>query len=149
MRIYYAHPVEIYSTIRERKELEIIRRNFPGAEIVNPATFQHSSGWSHGFLNLVDSCGLVVCSDFDGFVTAGVAAEVEHVLSQGKPVYRLDWRTEELVNINEVKEALSITETRLLSEALTQLMLDDVEMVGIIRVKWKGFFLGDFVHNFK
>ncbi len=140
MRIYYAHPVEIYSTIRERKELEIIRRNFPGAEIVNPATFQHSSGWSHGFLNLVDSCDLVVCSDFDGFVTAGVAAEVEHVLSQGKPVYRLDWRTEELVNINEVKEALSITETRLLSEALTQLMLDDVEMVGIIRVKWKGCF---------
>ena len=45
------------------------------------------------FFQLIDTCDLVIYGDLGGFVTAGVANEIEYALRQGKPVYRIDWRT--------------------------------------------------------
>jgi len=42
MRIYYAHPMEIYHTPREFKEIEVIKRHYPQAEIINPLIFKIS-----------------------------------------------------------------------------------------------------------
>jgi len=60
LRIYYAHPVEIYNTPRELYEASLIKELFPGAEIINPADFQELPGVSHEtmdiFFNLIDSC---------------------------------------------------------------------------------------------
>lgn|GEM_PF-1618801 len=141
MRIYYAHPIETYRTVRERRELEIIRERFPEAEIVNPSIIRHPHEDIEFFLNLVNSCDIVVYSDLGGFITAGVAVEIEHALSLGKPVYRLDWRTEELIKVSEVKGPLTIEESRALADALTYLVLDDTELAYFIRGKWKGKFM--------
>jgi len=84
---------------------------------------------------------VVVYSDLGGFVTTGVASEVEHALSKGKPVYRLDWRTGEITKINELGKAISITESRALIDALNYLLLDEVELAHMINSRWKGNFL--------
>ena len=39
MRIYYAHPMEIYGSPREAKEIMLIKKFFPDAEIINPSDF--------------------------------------------------------------------------------------------------------------
>ena len=136
MRIYYAHPMEIYHTPREFKEIEIIKRYYPQAEIINPAHFQDRPGALHSnidfFYNLVDSCDILIYSDLGGFVTAGVALEVKRALEQGKPVYRLDWRTGELIQVHELKNALSLEETQSIIDAMAYLALDDVEIANII-----------------
>ncbi|MHC1628138.1 MAG: hypothetical protein ACXQTI_04850 [Candidatus Nezhaarchaeales archaeon] len=136
MRIYYAHPVEIYHTPREFKEIEIIKRHYPQAEIVNPAYFQDKPGALHSnidfFYSLVDSCDILIYSDLGGFVTAGVALEVKRALEQGKPVYRLDWRTGELTQIRELRNVLSLEETQSIIDAMIYLALDDVEIASII-----------------
>ena len=76
LKVYYAHPVETYDTIRERKEVEFIKKFFPNAEVVNPADFQDLTGISHGdmdfFFQLIDTCDLVIYSDLGGFVRLGL-----------------------------------------------------------------------------
>jgi len=138
LRIYYAHPIEFYHTAREYKELEIIREHFPGAEIVNPSTIRHPHEDIEFFTSLVDSCDIVVYSDLGGFITAGVATEVEYALDHDKPVYRLDWRTGEIVEVKEIKDVLTVEESRALIDIASYLLLDDVELAKLIKDKWRG-----------
>jgi len=79
MRIYHAHPVTTYGTERERVEQEIIVKHFKGCTIVNPAYFAQmvDHGDTEFYLNLVDSCDVVVYSDIAGFLTAGVARKLK------------------------------------------------------------------------
>ena len=46
LKVYYAHPVETYDTIRERKEVELIKKFFPNAEVVNRSRFPRFDGGS-------------------------------------------------------------------------------------------------------
>ena len=57
-RVYYAHPIGTYETIRERIELELITSAFPGAEIINPSEFADVASHTvmDEFHELVASC---------------------------------------------------------------------------------------------
>ncbi len=136
-RIYYAHPMEIYYTPREHKELEIIKKHFPNAEIINPALFQDKTGAIHSnmsfFYELIDSCDILVYSDLGGFITTGVQMEIKRALERGKPVYRLDWRTRQLIRVFEIKDALSLEETQVLTDVMLRLSIDDVELAYVVR----------------
>lgn len=133
-RSYYAHPKEIYYTEREFKELEIIKRSFPVVEIINPAEYQESPYRPHSdmsfYYGLINSCDIVVYSDLAGFLTAGVAQEVKYALDHGKEVYRLDWRTGQLIKVQEVpkEKMLNIEESQLLLDAIFSTFLDDTEI---------------------
>ncbi|RLF08021.1 MAG: hypothetical protein DRJ69_06590 [Thermoprotei archaeon] len=131
-RIYYAHPIGTYGTVRERIELELIASAFPGAEVVNPSEFADMA--SHAvmdeFRELVASCDVLVYSDVAGFVTAGVA---EEALRSSKPVYRLDWRTGELIEVREVTDKLSVEDTRRLFHLMERFNLDDVAIGRLVR----------------
>jgi len=43
MKVYYSHSMKTYGTEVEKKEMAIIKREFPNAEIVNPPSFEGNS----------------------------------------------------------------------------------------------------------
>ena len=92
MRVFYSHPMKIYGSAAERREIALIERRFPGCEIVDPSAHQSSGEPGRGteyYLGLVDSCDCLVFSRLFGYVTEGVKPEVDHALSKGKQVYEL------------------------------------------------------------
>src|SRR5467141_491679 len=70
MRVFYSHPMKLYGSAAEKREIALIEKRFVGYE-------------------LVDSCDCLVFSRLYGNVTGGVKPEVDHALSKGKPVYEL------------------------------------------------------------
>jgi hypothetical protein len=92
MRVFYSHPMKLYGSAAERREVSLIQQRFVGCEIVNPSALQTSAEPGREieyYLGLVDSCDCLVFSRFFGYVTEGVKPEVDHALSKGKPVYEL------------------------------------------------------------
>jgi len=92
MRVFYSHPMKLYGTAAERRELALIQGRFAGWEIVDPSALQSSAEpgrETEFYLGLVDSCDCLVFSRHFGYITEGVRPEVEHALSKGKPVYEL------------------------------------------------------------
>ena len=92
MRVFYSHPMKLYGTATERRELSLIERRFTGSEIVDPSAHQSSAEpgrETEYYLRLVDSCDCLVFSRHFGYVTEGVKPEVDHALSKGMPVYEL------------------------------------------------------------
>jgi hypothetical protein len=92
MRVFYSHPMKLYGTDAERREIALIEKRFVGCEIVDPSALE--SGAAPGreteyYLSLVDSCEYLVFSRLFGYITEGVKPEVEHALSNGKGVYEL------------------------------------------------------------
>jgi hypothetical protein len=91
--IYYAHPMKLYGTPWEQKELAQIRKRFPRRRIVNPASYEEHPEKLRdtvGFcLKLVEGCEIIVFRRFFGKVTAGVGKEVNHAVKLGKPVYEI------------------------------------------------------------
>jgi len=92
MRVFYSHPMKIYGSAAERREISVIEERFVGCEIVNPSAYQSSAEpgrETEYYLRLLDSCDCLVFSRLFGYVTEGVKPEVDHALSKGKPVYEL------------------------------------------------------------
>jgi hypothetical protein len=92
MRVFYSHPMKLYGTEAERREIALIEKRFVGCEIVDPSTLQPGAEAGRDteyYLSLVDSCDCLVFSRLFGYVTEGVRPEVEHALSKGKQVYEL------------------------------------------------------------
>jgi hypothetical protein len=92
MRVFYSHPMKLYGSAAERREISLIEKRFVGCEIVDPSTLQPSTEpgrVTEYFLGVVDSCDCLVFSRLFGYLTEGVKPEVDHALSKGKPVYEL------------------------------------------------------------
>lgn len=92
MRVFYSHPMKLYGTATERRELSLIGQRFAGSEIVDPSANQSAAEpgrETEYYLRLVDSCDCLVFSRYFGYVTEGVRPEVDHALSKGMPVYEL------------------------------------------------------------
>lgn len=94
MNIYYAHHQWKYGTKIEEYELSVIRRYFPHARIINPATDISVDGMDESdimkvCLKEVDKADIVVFSALDGCVGSGVYQEVTRAKSIGKVLYFL------------------------------------------------------------
>jgi hypothetical protein len=92
MRVFYSHPMKIYGSATERREISLIRNHFIGCEIVDPSEHPASAepgGETEYYLRLVDTCDCLVFSRLFGYVTEGVKPEVEHALSKGMQVFEL------------------------------------------------------------
>jgi hypothetical protein len=92
MRVFYSHPMKLYGSATERREISLIEKRFVGCEIVDPSAHQRNADpgrETEYYLRLVDSCDCLVFSRYFGNVTEGVKPEVDHALSKGKPVYEL------------------------------------------------------------
>jgi len=92
MRVFYSHPMKIYGTEAERREIALIERRFAGCEVVDPSAYQ--AGLEPGretefYLRLLDSCDCLVFSRYFGYITEGVKPEIERALAKGIPTYEL------------------------------------------------------------
>ena len=100
MKAYYAHPVSLYNTAQEQRDLALIAQL--GFEVVNPNSFECDSGYQAAkaasptkdgmsyFTAIVQGCDLMVFRAFaDGSIPAGVVKEIRDAQAQGKPVMEL------------------------------------------------------------
>lgn len=88
MKLYYAHAICIYRSTTEEDETSRIRRQFPGAEIISPASYENDPEKRRDTLAfcfaLIEKTDAVIYTRLFGKVTSGVGAEVNHA-----PVYEL------------------------------------------------------------
>ena len=101
--IYYAHPMSWYGTDNERADMQVLRQEWPGVEIINPsapdivdefeAWKQHGQNWltpMNFFTDLVKNSEALAYRPYrDGKVGAGVAQEILHAHVWGLPIYQL------------------------------------------------------------
>jgi hypothetical protein len=111
-KIYYAHMMHEYGTEAERANLDLIRKAFPGAEILNPADFQNSSDMKY-YLGLERSCDAVVFSKTDGKIGAGVGEEVNDAINRKCEVFEL-LRGGGVQRVTESVEHLDVPQTKAL-----------------------------------
>lgn len=94
MKIYFAHPVSDYGQPREKACLDLIKKHFPDAEILNPNQLVHNEAYKtqgmEYFENLVQSCDALVFTGFeDAEVGMGVFREAEVMGLKGGKIYEL------------------------------------------------------------
>jgi hypothetical protein len=92
MRVFYSHPVRLYGSDAERREIAQIEKRFVGSEVVDPSAHRSSAGAEREtefYLRLVDGCDCLVFSRSFGYITEGVRKEVDYALSKKKQVYEL------------------------------------------------------------
>ena len=126
MKIYFGHSRMTYGTEMEKKAIEIIKKYYPGCEIVNPNIPEHQEGclkylggdFTPGeemkyFLDLTEPCDVgCFLQYYRGRWSAGSAAECNHMGMGRKPVFEIDLSKESLIEIEKVVHALSFEETR-------------------------------------
>lgn len=110
MNIYYAHPLNLYNTKQEERDVYFLRMLFQESTIVNPNSPDidalYKTTWSmEVFFDLIKECDLFVFrATPSGRITAGVAAEINVAIEYGIPVLELPSMI--------VSRAMSIEETR-------------------------------------
>ena len=126
MRVYYAHSQSEYKTPKADKVVRGLR--LLGLDVVNPSDGLHvdtvvqmyDDGCSSDqvmqyFLDIVDTCDVLVFSRvhgcIDGSITAGVAREIQHAIQSGKLALEV------ADSMDVLARTLSVGETRRLLEA--------------------------------
>jgi len=80
-KIYYAHPISLYNTPQEERDLEFLKFLWPDTEVYNPnSEFDYERYKEYGmewFFERIGDCDLVVFRPFpDGKIGAGVWDEI-------------------------------------------------------------------------
>lgn len=82
MRIYYAHHLWKYNTTIEQYEIDLIKKTFPEAKIVNPNTDieqnREESEIMSDCIESVESCDALVFSSLDGVIGKGIFDEINN-----------------------------------------------------------------------
>lgn len=107
MKVYYAHPLTLYNTAQEQRDLVLLQRLF--GEVVQPNQPGHDDAYRQlgmrYFWQLAAGCDLVVFRAFpDGSIPAGIAGEIAEAQEQGVPVLELPNQLE--------RRSLSLSQTR-------------------------------------
>jgi len=78
--LYYAHSKRTYGTRKEKKELKLLRKQFPGYEIINPRNLVFLSYDENEIMkecrSIVRQAAVVVASEYDGHIGRGVFEEL-------------------------------------------------------------------------
>ena len=80
--IYYAHPITIYNTPQEERDIDTITKIFPSQTIYNPSKDTKSNeGYKQNgmeyFLKIVDKCNILIFRGIpNNYIPAGVMSEI-------------------------------------------------------------------------
>lgn len=123
-RLYFGHPINVYSTSLEAALLARIAVAFPDWEVENPNQKKHDEGYErykretgngmdYYTIEVLPSCDGGVFLPFrDGAWGAGVFREAEAIASRGCPVWTISPEGEVLaVDLSKVR-VLSVADTR-------------------------------------
>lgn len=97
MKAYYAHPLSLYNTAQEKRDLALMAAL--GIEVFNPNSFECDAGYKAAaaasptgngmgfFTGIIKGCDMVIFRGFlDRSIPAGVAKEIRDAQGQGKAV---------------------------------------------------------------
>ena len=101
MKVYYAHPVSLYDTKVEKRDIELLQKL--GFEVVNPNAPEHTAAYGQRkrdgitkdngfeyFVELAATCDLCAFRAFpSGDIGSGVGKEVASFIFADKPVIEL------------------------------------------------------------
>lgn len=119
MRIYYAHPMVMYGSIKELEDLKFIQKKYPEAEIINPSSIKpNDPNDSMGvYLRTVKTCDLLICRKIPNApFTGGIGKEINHALENGIKV--LEIKNKNFITIKKEVEFLSRKESNLLFDKM-------------------------------
>jgi nucleoside 2-deoxyribosyltransferase len=92
--IYYAHPMNLYDTKQEQRDIETLEKI--GFTILNPNQKIHQVECKKRedvmdyFFELISDCDAIAIRSFpDGMLSAGVAAELDYAIRLGLPAIEL------------------------------------------------------------
>jgi hypothetical protein len=106
--IYYAHSKRIYGTDVEKRELEIIRKAYHTAIILNPSNLGWKSepDWYHWMQNEFPKTDLVIFSDWNEFIGKGVYFEIEEAKRLSIPIKYLgpDGKITKYFRLGKIRE---------------------------------------------
>lgn len=106
-KVYYAHPVSIYNTKQEERDILLLKKlDF---EISNPNELKHQKGYQKEGMNyfnsVIENCNFLCFRSFpNGDIPAGIAKEIEYAKSLNKIIFELP--------SGILKRILSIEQTR-------------------------------------
>lgn len=131
----------MYGTEYERRDLEVIMKYFPEAEITNPAKIKFKHKWLMPlYENLASLHDVIIYRPIVGrFITSGVYEEIKAGLWKGVKIMRISKKNNETVleEINTVKDyPLSLKESNLLGKVLS--LIDEqylIEEVSSLRAR--------------
>lgn len=88
--IYYAHPLSLYNTLQEARDVVLLRSL--GFHVINPNAPEHQEGYKKKgmsyFFNLANSCDALAFRAFpDGKIGAGIVGEMKAM--EAKPIIEL------------------------------------------------------------
>ena len=122
--LYFAHPMDTYSTPLEEVLLEAIQNKFPDYHIENPNQEYHQEGcrrWqeetSHGmsyfYKELLPKMDILVLLAFeDNMIGAGVYGEANKMVEMNKPIYEISRSGNIEKAVIDENRKLSIEETK-------------------------------------
>jgi hypothetical protein len=109
MKIYYAHHLWKYGTEIEAWELDLIRKRFPGCEIINPNGAIEQGRPAEDImadcLQKVRECDVLVFSSLSGVIGKGVYRELLEASQHSVPVFHLHHGEvhDEWLNVEKMK----------------------------------------------
>lgn len=107
MRLYFAHPVNVYNQPLEQEIVKLIKQRIHGVEVENPNQPHHQEGYkkwsarqkesdtkhkgmSYFYDEVLPACdGCIAMTFLDGRMGLGVAGEAKWFLERNKPVWLL------------------------------------------------------------
>ncbi len=90
MKVYYAHPIGLYGTLMEAKDLAYLK--CMGFDVINPATLEYN-GDMQKYIDIVKTCGAVFFRSFnDDKIGSGVALELETAREMNLPIFEIPYR---------------------------------------------------------
>lgn len=115
--VYFAHPISTYCSPEEDRAISNLEA--AGLVVVNPSDRKHQEACGSDMAKwaaLAASCDSIAMLPFgDGAIGAGVVKEVDAVVAQGKPVYRVGLNHGALLPVRQWPgnfQLLSVEDTR-------------------------------------
>ncbi len=111
-KIYYAHPINIYGSKQELRDMETIRKLFQSTLIYNPSTDSNAEeGYKElrmkYFENIVKECSMLVFRSFvDGKIPSGVMFEIDMAKKIGIPIIELPNYYNRRLNVDDTRQYL-------------------------------------------
>lgn len=111
MKLYYAHPISLYNTEQEKRDLLLLNKIFPQYSIYNPNNNEADVGYKQlgmkYFEDIIESCNLLVFRVFPlGKIPAGIAEEIKIADRNNISIIELPCFTNRFMSIEDTRSYL-------------------------------------------
>jgi len=118
LSIYYAHPVDLYNTPQEIRDLDLIDNLFgDNYKVINPNSPKDEDAYKaqgmEYFLNIVSGTNLLIFRGYPtGKIPAGVYKEIVRAIECGIPVLELPGLVDRVLSVEDTRQFMREIGTR-------------------------------------